>query len=146
MGDIYYREGEADNSFEYYNLAIKSNPVNIEALNNYAYHLSEYGGDLDKAEQMSAKTISAKPNDPTYLDTYGWIFFKKGNYLFAELYIKKSLENGGDKNSEVLEHYGDVLYKQGDIEEALKYWERALAIDKNNVKLKNKIENKTYTD
>ena len=146
MGDIYYREGDADNSFKYYNLAIKSNPVNIEALNNYAYHLSEYGGDLDKAEQMSAKTISAKPNDPTYLDTYGWIFFKKGNYLFAELYIKKSLENGGDKNSEVLEHYGDVLFKQGDIEEALKYWERALAIDKNNAKLKNKIENKTYID
>ena len=42
--------------------------------------------DLDKAEEMSYKTVKAEPNNSTYLDTYAWILFVKGNYAEARLF------------------------------------------------------------
>ena len=43
----------------------------------------------------------------------------------AEIWVKKSLDNGGESDGSVLEHYGDILFKQGKLPEALKYWSRA---------------------
>ena len=59
---------------------LKINPNDILVLNNYAYYLSVERRDLDKAEEMSYKTVKAEPNNATYLDTYAWILFEKGNY------------------------------------------------------------------
>lgn len=147
IGDIYFNIGEKELPEHYYKLAYDKNPENIMLLNNYAYYLSVYGKDLLLAENMSAKTIKAEPNSPTYLDTYAWIYFKQGRYMFAELYIKKAIECGGDESSEVLEHYGDILYHQNKKEEAVEYWKKALDItypNKDVEVLKQKIESKTY--
>ena len=64
-------------------------------LNNYAYYLSLVGRDLDKAERMSGKVIERFPNNSTYLDTYAWILFKKGNYTLAKFYMETAIKNGG---------------------------------------------------
>ena len=96
---------------------------------------------------MSSKAVKSNPEEPVYLDTYGWVYFKQGKYLFAELYIKKALEKGASNNPEVLEHYGDILFHQDKLEEALKYWQQAydLLEDKEaNKTLKAKLEKKTY--
>ena len=149
IADIYFGKKVWDKAGEYYELSIKSNPNNVMTLNNYAYYLAERGGDLQQAEQMSAKAVKLKPNEPVYLDTYGWIYFKQGKYLFAELYIKRAIDNGADKNPEVLEHYGDVLFHQDKIDEALIYWQKALEKSTNeevSQLLKQKIENKTYIE
>lgn len=148
IGDIYFNIGEKELPGHYYKLAYDNNPENTMLLNNYAYYLSVYGGDLLFAENMSAKTIKAAPNNPTYLDTYAWIYFKQGRYMFAELYIKKAIECGGDESGEVLEHYGDILYHQNKKEEAVEYWKKALekaSLNNKDVEiLKQKIESKTY--
>ncbi|MBR5531927.1 MAG: tetratricopeptide repeat protein [Bacteroidales bacterium] len=149
LADIFFNEKEIEKAEEYYELAIKNNSNNLMAMNNYAYCLAENGGDLSFAEQMSAKTIKLKPNDPTYLDTYGWIYFKQGKYLFAELYIKRAIDNGAGESPEVLEHYGDILYHQGKTEAALKYWQKAyqkLPEGQENEKLNNKIESQKYIE
>ncbi|MBO5720674.1 MAG: tetratricopeptide repeat protein [Bacteroidales bacterium] len=149
LADIFFNEKEIEQAEEYYELAIKNNSNNLMAMNNYAYCLAENGGDLSYAEQMSAKTIKLKPNDPTYLDTYGWIYFKQGKYLFAELYIKRAIDNGAGESPEVLEHYGDILYHQGKTEAALKYWQKAyqkLPEGQENEKLNNKIESQKYIE
>ena len=70
-----------------YDSSLVYNPSNIGALNNYAYYLSVERRDLDKAEEMSYKTVKAEPNNSTYLDTYAWILFEKGNYAEARIYI-----------------------------------------------------------
>ena len=44
-----------------YDSALVYNPSNIGALNNYAYYLSVERRDLDKAEEMSYKTVKAEP-------------------------------------------------------------------------------------
>ena len=79
LGDVYMKTDEDENAFRAYENAININPNNIIALNNYAYYLSIKNIDLDKAERMSAKTIEKEPRNSTYLDTYAWIFYQKGN-------------------------------------------------------------------
>ncbi len=84
MGDIYHTKKQNAEAFAAYDSALVYNPANISALNNYAYYLSLERRDLDKAEEMSYKTVKAEPKNSTYLDTYAWILFEKGNY--APLY------------------------------------------------------------
>jgi predicted negative regulator of RcsB-dependent stress response len=51
--------------------------------------------------------------------------FMMGNFKDAKVWIEKSMQHGGDNSAAVLEHYGDVLYKLGDTQQALEYWQRA---------------------
>ena len=87
IGDAYHTKNLHAEAYAAYDSALVYNPSNIGALNNYAYYLSVERRDLDKAEEMSYKTVKAEPNNSTYLDTYAWILFVKGNYAEARLYI-----------------------------------------------------------
>ena len=124
LGDIYYQTGDFAASDRNYDNSLLINPNNITVLNNYSYYLSLRGEKLEKAEQMSKKTVDREPNSPSYLDTYGWILFVAGKYEEAEKYLKKAIESGG-KNGVILEHYGDVLFKLNRQEEAKSYWQQA---------------------
>ncbi|MEG1574290.1 MAG: tetratricopeptide repeat protein [Bacteroidales bacterium] len=146
LGDIYYQSEKQDSSFISYDKAISYNPKNLGALNNYSYYITISGGDLSKAEKLSAVTVSEEPNNPTYLDTYGWVFFKKGNYTLAELYIKRAMQNGGEGVPDILEHYGDILSREGRAEEAVEYWQKALDAGSTSGTLEMKIKNRAYTD
>lgn len=146
IGDIYYKQNNVDSAFCYYEKAIEYNPKNLGALNNYSYYIAISGGDLKKAEKMSAITIAEEPANATYLDTYGWIFFKQGNYTLAELYTKMALDNSGDVVPEILDHYGDILYKQGKTVEAVRYWKQAEEAGLDSEILKKKIETQQYIE
>ena len=146
IGDIYYKQNNVDSAFCYYEKAIEYNPKNLGALNNYSYYIAISGGDLKKAEKMSAITIAEEPANATYLDTYGWIFFKRGNYTLAELYTKMALDNSGDVVPEILDHYGDILYKQGKTVEAVRYWKQAEEAGLDSEILKKKIETQQYIE
>src|SRR5690606_39670162 len=64
----------------------------LPILNNYAYYLSIEGIELAKAETMISKVIELEPLNPTYLDTYAWILFKRENYLEALYFIEQRSE------------------------------------------------------
>lgn len=83
--------------------------------------------------------IAADSSNSSYLDTYGWIFYKLGMYDEAFYYINKAIEVDGDSNAVLLEHLGDVLYMQGKEDEALSYWKKALELDSLNETLINKV-------
>ena len=94
---------------------------------------------LDRAFEMIKIAIDADSTNSSYLDTYGWIFFKRGKYGEAFYYIKKAIDIDGTANAVLLEHLGDVLFKQGKKEEAIEYWKKALELDSANESLKNKV-------
>jgi tetratricopeptide (TPR) repeat protein len=105
-----------------YNKALEIDPNSVYVLNNYAYYLSLRNTDLEKAETMSKKSNDIEPDNNSYQDTYGWILYQMKKYDDAKVWIGKALESGGKSNGVLLEHYGDVLYKLGDTEDALKHW------------------------
>jgi len=157
MGDLYHIKKMNVEAYAAYDSALVYKPDNIGALNNYAYYLSVERKDLDKAEEMSYKTVKAEPTNDTYLDTYAWILFEKGKYAEARIYIDQALQNGGDKSSVVVEHCGDIYWMNGEREKALEYWTQAEKLaaeptenesekrdEKELVLLKKKIANKKY--
>ena len=148
IGDLHHQLGEKEKAYEMYEKALKENDNNLLVLNNYAYFLSLDKNELDKAERMSAKCVRLEPNNMTYIDTYAWVFFQKENYSLAKFYIESALSKGGETSGEVLEHYGDILFMNGNTDKAVEEWERALKLkeqegEETNL-LKRKIENKTY--
>lgn len=149
IGDLYYHLNKLDSAFLTYDKALEYNPNNMGVLNNYSYFLSVARKNLDKAERMSSITVKAEPTNPTYLDTYGWVLFEQGAYTMAKIYIENAIKYSEEKkteiSSEVLEHYGDVLYKTGETEKALEYWIKAKEKgDSKSKTLDKKIETKTY--
>lgn len=144
MGDIYHNKEQNAMAYAAYDSALVYNPENTGAMNNYAYFLSVEKKDLDKAEEMSYKTIKVEPNNDTFLDTYAWILFIKGKYSEAKIYIEDAMKKGGDKSDVVTEHCGDIFYMTGSKEEALKYWIKAREMGNKSETLKKKIELKKY--
>lgn len=145
MGDVYHSLGQSKESYAAYDSALVYNPSNVGALNNYAYYLSVERRDLDKAEEMSYKTVKAEPKNATYLDTYAWILFEKGKYAEARIYIDEAMKNEESLKSDVVvEHCGDIYYMSGDVDGALKYWQKALELGSKSKTLKKKIDKKKY--
>ena len=126
IGDTYYQVQQPDSAYAAFDKALEYNPGNIGVLNNYSYYLALQKKDLSKAERMSGDAVKQEPDNPTYLDTYAWVFFQQGNYTLAKIYLKSALDKGGNESAALLEHYGDVLFMTGDVDGALEYWNDAL--------------------
>jgi len=144
MGDLFYQKGLPQQAFEAYDSCLQWKDDNIMCMNNYAYYLSELGQQLDKAEQMSYKTIKAAPKNATYLDTYAWILFMKERYAEAKIYIDQALQNDSDSSAVIIEHAGDIYAKGGNVERAVALWQQAQKIDPDNKILNRKIKRRKY--
>jgi tetratricopeptide (TPR) repeat protein len=140
LGMIYDELKIYDKCDSLYENALKLYPDDPLFLNNYAYSLAERSEKLDYALEMAKKAIEAEPENGAYQDTIGWIYYMMEVYDLALVHIKKSVETRDD-SAVVIEHLGDVYLKLGDMEEAKNQWKRALEIDKENERLKQKIEN-----
>lgn len=145
-GDIYQGEKKEQDAIDAYENALKYNEKNINVLNNYAYYLSVLRKDLTKAEWMSGRCIALQPENPTYLDTYAWIYFVQGNYSLALFYIERAFSKGIENNAEVLEHYGDILFLNDQKEKAVLQWKKALEYGSKSELIKEKISTKTYIE
>lgn len=138
--DIYYRMKEYEKAFETFEEALKINKDDMMTLNNYAYYLAEQDKRLKEAEEMARKVIEKEEYNNTYLDTYGWVLYKRGKLRGAEEIFKKIIESGGD-DPEYYEHYGYILKKRKKCEDAIFYWEKALKLDKTKIQLTEEIKN-----
>lgn len=150
LGDTYHALdmfAESDQAYEEA-LAIDSN--NVGTLNNYAYYLSLRKTNLETAAKMSKKSNELEPNNPTFQDTYAWVLFQQGNYTEALKWIEKAITTSGETSFALLEHYGDILFKLGDIEKAVSKWKEAKATGETtgeNVELlTKKIDSKKYIE
>jgi tetratricopeptide (TPR) repeat protein len=121
-----------------YEEALKLDPNNHLVLNNYAYSLAERNIQLERAKDMAVKAVAAKPDNASYLDTMGWIYFRLGDYKEAAEYVKKAIEKG-EVSAVVYEHLGDIYYRMDDKKGALEQWNIALQLDANNRELRDKI-------
>ena len=127
-----------DKSDALYERALTIDPESALILNNYGYSLADRGLQLERALSMALKAVEAEPENSSYLDTIGWVYYRLGRYQEAEPYILRAIK-AGEASAVVLEHMGDVALKLGKKAEAEKYWEQALSQDPSNQGLKDKL-------
>lgn len=144
MGQILHDKGLDDEAFAAYDSSLQWKDDNIEVLNNYAYYLSERGERLQKAEQMSFRTIKAEPTNSTYLDTYAWILFMQERYEEAKIYIDQAVQNDSVPNAVIIEHAGDIYALNKDMQKAVEYWKQAQEAGGNSKVLIRKIRQRKY--
>ncbi len=116
---------QSDSAFE---KALLFDQDNAYTMNNYSYYLSLRNENLERASELSEKSNKLVPNNDAFQDTYAWILYKMEKYGEAKEWIEKSLQSGGDQSPVILEHYGDILFKLGDVDKAVSYWQKAKSL------------------
>jgi len=140
LADSYHAIKDHKLSDEYYEKSLVIDSNNVLILNNYAYYLSLRRINLEKAKKMSFKCNELEKDNGTYQDTYAWILYELADYEQAKIWMQKSLDNGSDVSAVVVEHYGDILYQLGNVEDAIIEWEKAKKLGEASKFLDKKIE------
>lgn len=149
LADATVQCSDTATAYNIYEQALAIAPDDVLTLNNYAYYLARADKEIDKALTLSEAAISAEPDNPTYIDTYAYILFRKKDFSRAELYQKMAIEKASSishekENAEYYDHYGDILYMNGNTPEAIENWQKALSLDPDNELIKKKIDRQKY--
>ena len=111
-------------------------------LNNYSYYLSLRKTKLQQAVEMMSLCVKLSPGEPSYEDTYAWVFYQLKDYNSALFWIEKAISGGGNNNSTIVEHYGDILYQLSKKEAALLQWQKAKELGSKSKFIDKKISDK----
>ncbi|MFZ6001985.1 MAG: tetratricopeptide repeat protein [Bacteroidota bacterium] len=141
LGDAYNGAHDYAKSDKAYDDALALNPNNDLILNNYSYYLALRNENLEKAERMASQLIKNNPDNASFLDTYAWVLFMREKYKEAKKVMEKAIATG-DTSATHFEHYGDILFKLGDTDEAVVQWQKAKELDGDNIALDKKIANR----
>jgi tetratricopeptide (TPR) repeat protein len=124
LGDAYNAVKDYIKSDKAYEDALAFNPNNDVVINNYSYFLALRKANLERAEKLAAQLIKDHPETPSYLDTYAWVLYARQKYKEARKVMERFIFSG-KANATHLEHYGDILYKLGEVNNAVQQWEKA---------------------
>ena len=140
LGDAYNRIKNHSKSDESFENALKIDPEDSYVLNNYAYYLALRNQNLEKAETMAAKSVKIDSTNTANMDTYGWVLYKLGRFSEAAEWVEKAIAATPAPDADLLEHLGDIYFKQGKIEKALQQWHEAHKVGKGSEFLEQKIK------
>lgn len=140
IAESYHKLGSLKLSHQFYEKALTISPTNSLILNNYSYYLSVDAYMLDKALEMTILSNRLSPDNPIYLDTYAWVLYQMKRYDDARDIIQRSYDLGGNTISEVVEHFGDILFQLGKVDMAIRYWNEALQLEGASSGLQTKID------
>ncbi|MBL0060275.1 MAG: tetratricopeptide repeat protein [bacterium] len=135
---LYDAMGNMAQSEKHYNTAIELSDSAAIYLNNCAYMYAVRGLKLDEAMILVDHALEKEPDNPSYLDTKGWIYYQQRKYKDALKWIKKALKKD-EGSAALLEHIGDVYFAMGKTAHAQEQWEAGLAKDPNALTLKEKL-------
>ncbi|MBP8081956.1 MAG: hypothetical protein KAZ87_02010 [Spirochaetes bacterium] len=123
--------------------ALKYDKENPGYLNFLGYIYVDSNINLEKAGEMIQSALSKEPNNGAFLDSIGWLHYKKDNYSEAYKYLYRGMQNLAAAKTEdpvVYDHLGDVSLKLGKKEKAVEYWKKALSF-KADPEIEEKVKN-----
>lgn len=103
---------------------IKIKPDFAAAYNALGYSFADRNIKLTEAKNLIETALRLAPNDHYIMDSMGWVYYRLGDLANALIYLRKAYEIQADP--EIAAHLGEVLWKQGQQEEAKRVWSEAL--------------------
>jgi tetratricopeptide (TPR) repeat protein len=146
LGDVYHSMNKDAASDSAYERSLKYDAENSYVLNNYSYYLSLRKTNLERAKQMSAYSNKLEPGNPSFLDTYAWILFQMNDFTNAKEWQEKAMKADSSGSGTILEHYGDILFRLGNKDEAIKYWKEAKEKGTDSATIDRKIAEEKYVE
>ena len=104
---------------------LKKNPKDTYTLNYVSYKLALKEEDLELALNLIKKALILDPDNGYFLDTLGWVEYKRQNYNSAVYFLEKSVSIL-PRSSEVIDHLGDCYLMLNRKKEAVFEWKKAL--------------------
>ncbi|MEO6809971.1 MAG: tetratricopeptide repeat protein [Isosphaeraceae bacterium] len=92
--------------------------------NDLGYLYADRGQNLEQAEAMVRKAIEAEPENQAFLDSLGWVLFKRGKLREAVEPLEKAAQ-GPQADSTIHDHLGDVYFQLKEHAKARSEWEKA---------------------
>lgn len=146
LGTSYYQLGNQAAAFSNFDKALALNPNDEQVLNNYAYFLSLAKQDLTKALDMAQRVVKKHPKNGTYLDTLAWVLYQLHRYEEAASYLEEALKSEKEPSEVLMEHYGDILFRLGKVEDAVSWWKKAEKTSEGSEHLVQKIKDRQLHD
>jgi tetratricopeptide (TPR) repeat protein len=138
LGAAYERNGDFDLAVEIFRKIIDKDPENTQALNYLGYIWADKGENLEYAKELIERALKIEPDNGAFLDSYGWVFYRLGNFEEALKYLQKAGELSSDYI--IYDHLGDAFDALGDMENAQLWWNKALELSPENELIKEKLK------
>ena len=143
MALIQEKAGMTRESLRNFEALLKDRPEDASLLNALGYSLADRNMKLPRAESLIRKALQASPDNPAFLDSLGWVRFRRGDIAGAIPHLERAYRIFPD--AEIASHWGEALWVSGKQEEARSLWARALARAPDSKPLRATIERLTGT-
>jgi tetratricopeptide (TPR) repeat protein len=121
------RLGAWQKSVEKMRTVLEANPANTAAMNFIGYTLADHGGDLDEAEKLVKRALDTRPDSAAYLDSMGWVLYKRGEFDKAVEFLDRAVTEAPDEAT-LLEHLGDAAMRSSKRVKAVEAFKHALQL------------------
>jgi tetratricopeptide (TPR) repeat protein len=102
---------------------IELKPDHQHAYNALGYSLAERNVRLPEARTLIQKALQISPGEPSIVDSLGWVEYRLGNKDEAIRLLREAYR--GQPDAEVAAHLGEVLWVNGQADEARQVWREA---------------------
>jgi len=117
---------------------IKVKPDYAQAHNALGYSLADRNVRLPEARKLVEKALQLAPDDSFIIDSMGWVLYRQGDLKGAANYLRRAY--AGRSDAEIGAHLGEVLWVEGEHDEARRIWKEALEIHPDNETLKKTVK------
>jgi tetratricopeptide (TPR) repeat protein len=77
---------------ELYEKALDLDENNTTAMNGLGFVLVDTSRDIPRGLRLCRKAVDRKPQNPAYLDSLGWAYYKSGEIVEARTWLRRALE------------------------------------------------------
>jgi tetratricopeptide (TPR) repeat protein len=137
-GSALERNKDYDRAEEYFMKALEIQPDHADSLNYVAYMNAERGVKLQEGLAQVGLALAVDPENPAYIDTRGWIYYKLGEYEKALEDIAYAAEKLPD-DATIADHLGDIHLALDNEEQAIQWWTKAYTLEPTNQAIKEKL-------
>ncbi|OGS44856.1 MAG: hypothetical protein A2539_03775 [Elusimicrobia bacterium RIFOXYD2_FULL_34_15] len=128
LGVVYDNLKKSTESEEEFFKVIKIDSTTAQAYNYLGYSWADKNVKLNDAEDYVKKALSIDPENPAYIDSLGWIYYRRQKYNEALEVLKKASDKADD--STILDHLGDCYLALGNTQMAVDTWQTAYLLGK----------------
>ncbi|HEY2786611.1 MAG TPA: tetratricopeptide repeat protein [Fimbriiglobus sp.] len=149
LSALYIDADQVDKATDTLEKLVKQYPDNSTYKNDLGFIWCDHDKKLDESEKLIVEAMAidkkerekllkegkitesvAKEDNAAYLDSLGWVKFKKKEYAEAKKYLLRATQDEDDGNHmEIWDHLADCHMALGEVKEAVDVWTKSLKFD-----------------